>query len=234
MDGDWQLGSRPAADYGSLASQVARAVKRETRTSIGRGRSSRRGMTTFPEWDRVVLENTYEDVDYLAVHEYYAADALDEQSFAASGFHFDQYLSSAIAMCDYVQELKRSKRKMSLSVDEWNVNFLGGTTDHQSWEVAPAIAEFDYSCRDAVVEGSLLIARLRHADRVKVACQSLLVNVGGPIRAEVGGPATKSPIFEPIAAGSTVVRGRSVVGVSVGPGRRYVGLCASRRSTPPP
>ena len=216
MDGDWQVGSRPAADYGSLASQVARAVKRVDKDiEVVVAGSSHRGMRTFPEWDRVVLENTYEDVDYLGVHQYYAADALDEQSFAASGFHFDQYISSAIATCDYVQELKRSKRKMNLSVDEWNVNFLGGISEHQSWAVAPSIAEFDYSCRDAVVEGSLLIALLRHADRVKVACQSLLVNVGGPIRAEAAGPATKSAIFEPIAAVFNRVRDRSVVGVSI-------------------
>jgi alpha-N-arabinofuranosidase len=212
MDGDWQVGSRPAAEYGSLASQVARAVKRvDDSIEVVVAGSSLRAMSTFPRWDRTVLELSYDYVDYLALHQYYPANVLDEQSFAASGFDFDAYISAGIATCDYVQEIKRSKRRMNLSMDEWNVNYRG-LGQWEPWAVAPAIAEFNYNCRDAVVEGSLLIALLRHADRVKVACQSLLVNVGGPIRAQRGGPAVKEAIFGPLAAVFNGVRDRSVVG----------------------
>jgi alpha-N-arabinofuranosidase len=216
MDGAWQIGSRSAADYGSLASQVARAVKRvDDSIEVVVGGSSHRRMSSFPEWDRVVLENTYDYVDYLGLHQYYAANALDEQSFAASGFDFEQYISAGIATCDYVQETKRSRRQMNLSVDEWNVNYHHEDEKGQPWRVAPAFAEFDYSCRDAVVEGSLLIALLRHADRVKVACQSLLVNVGGPIKTDAGSLASKQPIFGPLAAVFNGARDRSVIGLSV-------------------
>jgi alpha-L-arabinofuranosidase len=114
-----------------------------------------------------------------------------------------------------VQELKRSKRRMNLAVDEWNVNYREGRDEWEPWEVAPRIAEFEYYQRDAVVVGSLLISLLRHADRVKVACQSLLVNVGGAIRTDPQGQAVKQAIFGPIAAVFNGVRERSVIGVFI-------------------
>jgi alpha-L-arabinofuranosidase len=216
MDGEWQIGSLSAPEYGALASQVARAVKRvDDGIEVVAAGSSHRRMLSYPQWDRVVLEQSYDHVDYLGLHEYFAADVLDEQSFVASGFDFDQYLSTGIATCDYVQELKRSKRRMNLSVDEWNVNYRHDENKRQPWQVASAMAEFDYSDRDAVVEGSLLIALLRHADRVKVTCQSLLVNVGAPVRTETGGPAVKQSIFGPIAAVFNGVRDASVRGVAI-------------------
>jgi alpha-N-arabinofuranosidase len=52
---------------------------------------------------------------------------------------------------------------------------------------------------DAVVVGSLLIALLRHSDRVTAACQAQLVNVIAPIRTEAGGPAWRQTIFHPFA-----------------------------------
>jgi alpha-N-arabinofuranosidase len=212
MDGDWQVGARSAAEYGSLASQVARAVKRmDDSIEVVAAGSSHRAMKTFPEWDRVVLEQSYEYVDYLALHEYFPANVLDLQSFAASGADFERYMAAGIATCDYVRELKRSKRRVNLAMDEWNVNYREGRDDWEPWQVAPHIAEFEYHCRDAVVTGGLLISLLRHADRVKVACQSLLVNVGGPIRAEAQGQAVKQAIFTPIAEVFNTVRERSVL-----------------------
>lgn len=217
MDGDWQIGSRSAAEYGSLASQVARAVKRvDEGAEVVAAGSSLRSMGSFPEWDRTVLEHCYDAVDYLALHQYYPADVYDAQSFAASGADFERYISAAMATCDYVQEVKRSKRRMNLAVDEWNVNYRGEPDDYEAWQEAPRIAEFRYNRADAVVVGSLLVPLLRHADRVKVACQSLLVNVGGPIRTEPGqGRAAKEPIYEPLAEVFRLVVGASSLGVAI-------------------
>ncbi len=67
-------------------------------------------MASFPAWDRTVLEQCYEDVDYLALHQYYPADVVDEQSFLVSGHDLDDYVRAAIATCDYVRAHKRSRR----------------------------------------------------------------------------------------------------------------------------
>ena len=216
MDGDWQIGSRSASEYASLASQVARAVKRvDDSIELVAAGSSKRGMARFPEWDRVVLEQTYEHVDYLALHQYYPADEVDEASYAASGSDFEAYIGAGIATCDHVKELKRSKRRMHLSLDEWNVNYRHEAEERVPWRVAPAMAEYRYNNKDAVVFGSLLIPLIRHADRVKVACQSLLVNVGGAIRTEVGGEARRQAIFGIMAAVFEAVRGGTVLGSSI-------------------
>ncbi|CAM5650147.1 alpha-N-arabinofuranosidase [Streptomyces hirsutus] len=72
---------------------------------------------------------------------------------------------------------------------------------------APRLLEDNYSVTDAVVFGSLLIALLRHADRVKVACLAQLVNVIAPILTEPGGPAWRQTTFFPFAQASRHGRG---------------------------
>jgi alpha-L-arabinofuranosidase len=56
------------------------------------------------------------------------------------------------------------------------------------WERAPRLIEDEYRLIDAVVAGNLLISLLRHADRVRIACQGQLVDAIGAIRSEPGGP----------------------------------------------
>ena len=55
--------------------------------------------------------------------------------------------------------------------------------------------------------GSLLISLLRHADRVRMACQAQLVNAIGLIRSEPGGPSWRQTIFHPFALTSRHGRG---------------------------
>ena len=52
-----------------------------------------------------------------------------------------------------------------------------------------------------------LITLVRHADRVKIACQAQLVNVIGVIRTEPGGPAWRQCIFHPFAQTARLARG---------------------------
>ena len=116
-----------------------------------------------------------------------------------SALDFNAYLDEAIATCDYVRALKRSPKRIQLSVDEWNVTHAGEGSGHDPWAFAPPIAEFSYTALDAVVEASLMMTLLSHADRTAIACQSLLVNAGGPIRTETSEPASGSAIFAPLA-----------------------------------
>jgi alpha-N-arabinofuranosidase len=80
------------------------------------------------------------------------------------------------------------------------------------WPEAPRLIEDTYTVADALVVGTLLITLLRHADRVKIACQAQLANVIGMIRTEPGATAWRQTIFHPfaqvarLAAGGTVLR----------------------------
>jgi alpha-N-arabinofuranosidase len=100
-------------------------------------------------------------------------------------------IESVVATADHVGARLSSKKRLNLSVDEWNVwhqsRFAGQDTLEYISE-DPALIEDVYDVHDAVVVGSLLITLLRHADRVGIACQAQLVNVIAPILTRAQGP----------------------------------------------
>src|SRR4051795_12766205 len=86
MDGPWQLGHKTAAEYGRLAAETARAMRMlDPGLELVACGSSGGWMPTFLEWERTVLEHTYELVDYVSLHAYFEEDqAGDLGSFLAS------------------------------------------------------------------------------------------------------------------------------------------------------
>lgn len=72
MDGPWQLGHLSAQEYGALANRTAAAMKMADPTlELVVCGSSNSGMPTFGEWERLVLEASYANVDYISCHAYY-------------------------------------------------------------------------------------------------------------------------------------------------------------------
>jgi alpha-L-arabinofuranosidase len=148
-----------------------------------------------------VLEEAYDHVDCVSLHAYYEPIGGDVAGFLASAVDMDHMIDSVAATADAVQAKLRSRRRIQLSFDEWNVWYQSrfpGEAALEYVERRPLI-EDDYSALDAVVVGSLLACLLRHSDRVAVACQAQLVNVIAPIRTEPDGPAWKQAIFDPFA-----------------------------------
>jgi alpha-N-arabinofuranosidase len=214
MDGPWQIGHKTAEEYARLAEETANAMRRvDPGLELVACGSSNAGMPTFGEWERVVLERTYDLVDHISLHAYYEPKNGDQASFLAAAEEMDRMITAVVATADHVKALKRSDKELTLSFDEWNVWYqqdFPGELGLGIREVGPLI-EDTYSVDDAVVVGSLLITLLRHADRVKIACLAQLVNVIGPIRTEPGGRAWRQTIFHPFAltakyAGPTVLR----------------------------
>lgn len=82
MDGPWQTGQKPASEYGRLANQAAKAVKGFDKTleTIVCG-SSNDQMPTYPEWERQVLEECYENVDYISLHKYFGNSSHDTLNY---------------------------------------------------------------------------------------------------------------------------------------------------------
>jgi alpha-N-arabinofuranosidase len=210
MDGPWQIGHRTADEYGRLAAQTAQAMKLldPTVQLVACGSSNDR-MPTFAAWEATVLEHAFEHVDYLSLHAYFEQRDGDLASFLGSGYGMDRFIDGIVATCDHVAARKRSRRKLKLSFDEWNIwyesRFAG--TPNLDWAEAPRLIEDEYSTVDAVVVGSLLMSLLRHADRVAVACLAQLVNVIAPVRAEPGVPAWRQTIFHPFALTARYARG---------------------------
>jgi alpha-N-arabinofuranosidase len=211
MDAPWQIGHKAAEEYGSLAKEAAKAMRRidESIDLVVCG-SSNSEMPTFGAWEATVLERTYEDVDYISLHHHYYEDVEgDLDSFLASSAGMDDFINSVVATCDYVWAKKRTDKKMKLAFDEWNVwertKFEKGP--RWDWQEAPRILEDVYDVADVLVVGGLLITLLKHADRIKIACQAQLVNAIAPIMTEPDGPAWRQTVFYPYAHVSRFGRG---------------------------
>jgi alpha-N-arabinofuranosidase len=212
MDGPWQVGQKSADDYGKVAAEAAKAMRLvDPDVELIACGSSNRAMPTFAAWEATVLEHTYEHVDYISMHAYYEqTDSLAD--FLASGVDMDGFIDDVVAAIDYVRAKLRSRKRLRISFDEWNVWYQ--TAYHRmaprGWEHAPALIEDDFTVVDAVAVGSYLISLLNHADRVGVACQAQLVNIIAPIRTEAGGPAWRQPIFYPFAHAARLARGTAL------------------------
>ena len=217
MDGPWQLGHRSAEDYGKLAAQTAKAMRQlDPSVELVVCGSSSAQMPTFGEWERVVLTETYDDVDYISCHAYYQERNGDLGSFLASAVDMDRFIDTVVATADHVRSVKRSQKRIDISFDEWNVWYVDRYLDDEkltgidNWPVAPRLLEDVYSVADAVVFGNLLISLLKHADRVTSASLAQLVNVIAPIMTEPGGPAWRQTTFFPFATTSRLATGTAL------------------------
>lgn len=210
MDGPWQIGHKTAEAYGILATECAKAM-RQVDPSIRLvlcGSSSPR-MPTFGSWEATALDYAFEYVDYISLHSYFEPYGDDVGSFLASAHAMDNFIDGVIAIADRIAAKKGSERKLKLSFDEWNVWYQQRFAGHVNleWETAPRLIEDEYTVRDAVVVGNLLMSLLRHADRVEIACLAQLVNVIAPIRTEPGMPAWRQTTFYPFALTARHARG---------------------------
>jgi len=217
MDGPWQLGHRSAEDYGKIAAQTAKAMRQlDPSVELVVCGSSSAQMPTFGEWERVVLSETYDDVDYISCHAYYQERNGDLGSFLASAVDMDQFIDTVVATADHVRSVKRSAKQIDISFDEWNVWYVDRYHDVEkltgldNWPIAPRLLEDVYSVADAVVVGNLLISLLKHADRVTSASLAQLVNVIAPIMTEPGGPAWRQTTFFPFATTSRLATGTAL------------------------
>jgi hypothetical protein len=126
----------------------------------------------------------------------------------------DRFINAVAAVCDHVQSVKHSSRRIHLSFDEWNVWTQRNKSDNDEgwWTVGPRREEYLYSLEDALVFGSQLMSLVRHCDRVKMACQAQLINVAGMIMTQNDGPAWAQTIYYPFLYTSRYGRGTALRG----------------------
>lgn len=209
MDGPWQIGAKTAYEYGRLANEAAKAMKWvDPNIELVACGSSSKENPTYGSWEETVLEETYDNIDYLSLHRYYGNRDNDLGNYLAQSLDLDDFIKSVIAICDAVKARKHSKKTINLSMDEWNVWYHSENQDKQvePWQVAPPLLEDIYNFEDALLVGELLITLLRHADRVKIACLAQLVNVIAPIMTTEQGVWLQS-IFYPFMQVSEYGRG---------------------------
>ena len=220
MDGPWQMGHMPAREYGRKARDTARQIRVLDRTLqlIACG-SSNPIMPTYLVWDREVLEECYDQVDGISLHNYFGnTPELTGNSTArylAMNLDMERQIREIAAVCDYVQGVQKSPKRLWLSFDEWNVWYRarGGPSADGNGTFAPKLLEEVYNLEDALLVGGFLNTLLRHSDRVRIACLAQIMNVIAPLvtnRTSV----LRQSIYYPYAWALQYARGR-VVDLSV-------------------
>src|SRR5262245_11348890 len=188
MDGPWQIGQLQAREYGRKARDAAkqmRTIDRDLRL-IACG-SSGTFMPTYLTWDLEVLEECYDQVDGISLHAYYgntrAWSGNSAARYLAMNLDMDRHIHEIAAVCDYVQGLQRSSKRLWLSFDEWNVWYRARAGDATNGRraAAPRLLEEVYNLEDALLVGGFVNTLLRNSDRVRVACLAQLVNVIAPL-----------------------------------------------------
>ena len=216
MDGPWQMGHKNAHEYGRTACEAAKLMKWvDPSIELVACGSSGEGMPTFGDWELTMLDECYEQVDYVSLHRYFGNPAGDTASFLAGTMNIEDFIRTVISICDAVKGKKHSKKQLNLSFDEWNVWYHSSQQDKEVWKRdkwgrALPLLEDIYNFEDALLCGAILITFLRHADRVRIACLAQLVNVIAPIMTRDGGGAWAQPTYWPFMHVAKYARGISL------------------------
>jgi alpha-N-arabinofuranosidase len=214
MDGPWQIGTMPAAEYGRKARDTARQMR-----VIDRGLqliacgSSSTNMPRYMLWDREVLEECYDQVDAISLHNYYGNTPQETgtktERYLAMNLDMERQVLEIAAVCDYVQGLRKSPKRLWLSFDEWNVWYRarGGDAADGKRGFAPKLLEEVYNLEDALLVGGFVNTLLRRSDRVRVACLAQILNVIAPLVTNKTSVLRQS-IYYPYAWALKYARGR--------------------------
>jgi alpha-N-arabinofuranosidase len=214
MDGPWQIGQMQSREYGRKARDAAQQMRVvDPALQLIACGSSGTAMPQYLVWDREVLEECYDMVDGLSLHAYYGnTQPLTGNSTArylAMNLDMDRQIREVTAVCDYVQGLRRSRKRLWLSFDEWNVWYRARSGDAVNGrrQFAPKLLEEVYNLEDALLVGGFVNTLLRNAERVRVGCIAQLVNVIAPLVTNDTGVLRQSTYY-PYAWALRYARGR--------------------------
>ena len=214
MDGPWQMGHMPAREYGRKARDAAHQIRVvDPDVKLIACGSSNTILPTYLVWDREVLEECYDQVDGISLHNYYGnTKELTGNSTArylAMNLDMERQIHQITDVCDYVQGIQRSPRRLWLSFDEWNVWYRarGGRFANGERKFAPHLLEEPYNLEDALLVGGFLNTLLRESNRVQIACLAQLVNVIAPLLTNDTSVLRQS-IYYPYAWALRYARGR--------------------------
>ena len=213
IDGVWQVGQKPARDYALLAREASKAMKLidpDIKTVLAG--SSSPGMATFPAFDAEALDIAFEQVDYISVHNYIGNSNNDSPSYLARPVDTNRFLEDISSVIRSVRAKHRTSHEVYVSFDEFNTwhSISEEARFREKWRIAPPLLEDTYTAEDVLALGGMLLAVLRHADTVKIACVSELVNCISHLRTRNGGGCWVLPAYYAFLHYSSYGRGTAL------------------------
>jgi alpha-N-arabinofuranosidase len=147
---------------------------------------------------------------------YFANRDKNTAEFLALNAKLDAYITTVASTIEFVRAQKRSKKRIAISFDEWNVWYHSNAQDKEilsgakGWPHAPPLLEDVYNFEDVLQVGCILNTFIRRSDVVKMACIAQLVNVIAPIMTEPKGKAWRQTIYYPYYFASLFGRGAAL------------------------
>jgi alpha-N-arabinofuranosidase len=198
MDGYWQMGALTAEDYVKKAREAAKLMRLTSPDIkiVGAGSSNYRATANPDHWNKVVLSELRDVIDYIALHIYVGNPENNYYNFLSTPLVMEQRTQIVRGMINEVmQTASRSGRPpIYIAWDEYNVWYRARTTEAMKGTRA---LEEKYNLEDALVIGGFLNVFIRNADIVKMANMAQLVNVIAPIFSEEKGM-FKQTIYYPL------------------------------------
>ena len=213
MDGPWQICAKTAEQYAWSARESAKMMRLvDPSIELVACGSSHRDMPTFGTWERTVLRECWEYIDYISLHQYYRCDDGDIPTLLARNMQMDGFIQEVNAICREIQAEKGSEKSVFLSFDEWNVWYHWQQQGKSSppWTVGRRLEEEAYNFADALAVGCMINTLINNADTVKIACLAQLVNALAAIMTEPGGKAWAQTIYHPFALAAQNGRGTAL------------------------
>lgn len=184
MDGYWQMGHLNAIDYSKKAREAGKLMRLTSPEIklIAAGSSNYRPDANPDEWNRTVLSELKDYIDYIALHIYVGNPDDNYYNFMATPLVIEERTKIVEGMINEVMQhtLRRNHTTDPIYIawDEYNIWYRARTGDNMTGERA---LEEHYNLEDALVIAGMLNAFIRNAHVVKMANMAQLVNVIGPI-----------------------------------------------------
>lgn len=210
MDGPWQMGHLNAEDYTKKAREAAKLMRLTDPTIklIAAGSSNYRPNAKPDEWNRTILQELKDVIDYIALHIYVGNPQDNYYNFLATPYVMEARTQIVKGMIQEVmQTANRGDRgPIYIAWDEYNVWYRARGGKFARGENA---LEEKYNLEDALVVAGFLNAFVRNADIVKMANMAQLVNVIAPIFTNETGM-FRQTIYYPLQLFANNVQGTSL------------------------
>ena len=133
----------------------------------------------------------------------------------------ERYIDLVCGIADLEKKKRGSKKSMNICFDEWGVwstpdYEVQKWVDEHPWQIAPPLGEQIYTMEDSLLFASMLMVLLKKCDRVKIGCQSLLVNISACIMTKKGEEAWVQPIYYPFELIANNAKGTVLQSIYIG------------------
>ena len=172
MDGPWQMGHKNAEDYSKFALEAAKLMKwSDDKIKLIASGSSNYG-ADWMGWNRTVLTELRNHIDYISVHQYVNNADSNHKKFMTATLFTDKIIKITEGLINEVKSRYRINRPIYIAFDEYNVWYRAWTEQQ---------LEEHYNLQDALVIAELMNCFIRNAHIVKMANMAQLVNVIAPM-----------------------------------------------------